>query len=874
VTRAPGAVPRPTAPESSARGLAFSALLAPVAPCAPLAFAALLALAGAAAAPAWAQQEEPAPIPTEDATPNADAEPSAERAELVAGETSLSPRHRQWLAGVAALISDEERALFLSLRAEYRRDAFIEAFWSIRDPDPRTPVNEMRRRLEEMSAGGGELVGDDARLLVYLLNGPPTGWTLPDGRAVARCFARTAELEIWFYGGSERTARRFAVIFQKRSRDTPYRIWRVGEPVRPAQRGSLPSTDVSALCAEELFNYANSENSRLADYDRLLDSVTTPPAPPPEWLASLQIGATELPAGAATFEVTSAVRFPARRQSRTAVEVSVRIPMAAAPSREFGGATFHHFLLAGEILAGDELFESFRYRFEGPTPPDVDALPLGFTRYLRPGEYTLRVLVEDVFNEHYAQVVTPLEVPRPDGLAEDEPQRTLAELTGGGAALELLTPGGNALTGLVRFTARAGRELDRVAFFLDGQQVLSKRSPPYSVELDLGDTPAAHRVRVVGYLEDREVATDQIWLNQGVQRFRVRIVEPRAGGIYPGSVGARIEVETPDGKAPERVELYVDDELVGGLTQAPYAAGLRLRADRATVIRAVAHLADGSTAEDAVVVNTAGFAEQVAVELVERTIAVTDASGRPIRDLDAAEVRVWENGVAQTLQRFARAEDEPLHATLLIDRSASMAGTLPLVEAAASTLARELLRSDVDRVAVLSFAEQRVVDRAFTGQHSEIERALAGLRAEGRTALWDAVAQALEDFAGIGGAKALVLFTDGLDEVSRLTLEQTLAAAHASAVPIYVVAPAASFPGPAERRPLEQLAEASGGLALFPQRPEQIAETFDGIREELRSRYLVAYQRQEASGSDAAPEVRFEVTRPGAQVRVGRAPPG
>ena len=82
--------------------------------------------------------------------------------------------------------------------------------------------------------------------------------------------------------------------------------------------------------------------------------------------------------------------------------------------------------------------------------------------------------------------------------------------------------------------------------------MVSKRRPPYSVELNLGPTPEPHRVRVVGMVGDQEVATDQIWLNQGAQRFRVELIEPRVGGIYPGSLTARVEVQTPDGQPPSR----------------------------------------------------------------------------------------------------------------------------------------------------------------------------------------------------------------------------------------------------------------------------------------------------------------------------------
>lgn len=65
----------------------------------------------------------------------------------------LAERHRLWLEEeVPYIILERERDAFLELRSAEERDAFIEAFWRRRDPDPLTPVNEFReehyRRLE------------------------------------------------------------------------------------------------------------------------------------------------------------------------------------------------------------------------------------------------------------------------------------------------------------------------------------------------------------------------------------------------------------------------------------------------------------------------------------------------------------------------------------------------------------------------------------------------------------------------------------------------------------------------------------------------------------------------------------------------------
>jgi Ca-activated chloride channel family protein len=816
---------------------------------------------------AWSRQEPAPPAP------------AAERATLA---DQLEPRHRQWLDSVEGLITEAEREYFLGLRHDFRRDAFIEAFWRLRDPDPRTPVNELQRRFEEYHAASGGLPPmGDPRALLYLLNGPPGRWTLPDGRPVSRCFSRSRELEIWFYGGSELVARRFLVIFQKRGQAAPYETWLPGGQLRPTQRSGLPTRDVSQLCADELVAYATATIARISDYDSLLDQILSPPRPPAEWLATFAAAATDLPADAETFDADLAVTYPARNQSRTAVQAVVEAPLAAAPGRRFDGALFHDFQLAGEIIRDGELFESFRYRFEGPTPDGAAAIPLGFTRYLRPGPATLRLLVEDVFGGRFAQFVREIDVPSPEG----RPAVTADVAPGGGSerpALELQPPAGDVHAGLVRFSARwngpleGSGALERVVFYLDDREVLSKRTPPYSVELDLGAAPSPHRVRVVGYADDREVATDQVWLNQGARRFRIELLEPRPGGIYPGSLTARVAVETPAEERVARVELYVDEQHVATLEEEPWARALELPPGRPAVVRAVAYLDDGSAAEDAVLVNAAGLQEAVAVRLVELYPLVLDSQGRPIRDLERSDFRVLDQGEPRAIERFERAADSPLRSVLLVDRSSSMAGTLEPVAGAALSFARAVLAPaggsptgtpERDQVAVLSFADQPTIDVESTTQLAAIERGLAGLRPLGGTALWDSLATALNYLGAEAGPSAVILFTDGQDENSRLQFEQVRAAARASGAMLYALATVASFGDRDSRRQLEDLAAETGGRAYFLDALDALDDVYAEILGELRARYLLAFTPPDDAPASFRP-LTLEVDRRGARVLV------
>ena len=779
---------------------------------------------------------------------------------------ALAPRYLDWLRSVRGLITQPEVDYFLRLTEDFRRDLFMRAFWDPRDPDPQTPGNELKARWEEYKDQAGGVPYDDPRFLLLLFNGPPGGWSLPDGRPVALCFSRSRELEIWFYGASDRSPRQFPVILLRRGSQVPYEVHLPGANLRAMQRsGGLPSVNIQQLCADELLRYTLREISRITDYDQLLRDVLTPHLPSPEWLADLASSATDLPQGVETFDVVSEVTFPARRQSRIAVRVMLGVPLAEAPGRLFDGELFHNFRLTGEVVRDGKLFESFRYGFEGPTPAGAVTIPVGFTRHLRPGRLSLRLLLEDAYSGRFARVVHEIEVPSTEGLpAEIRPQA--AEVTGG-PTLKLASPPGQVHTGKVRFRARAQGDIEKVTFFLDESPVLSKRRPPYSVELELGQTAEPRRVRVVGFAGDTEVATDQIWLNQGAQRLRVHLIEPRPGGIYPGGLTARVQVDTPNGEPPERLELYLDEEQVRVFAKPPYEHRLPLPGVEAAVVRAVAHLEDGSSAEDVAVVGSAAFLETVEVRLVEIHAVVNDALGQPMRGLSSEQFRVFDEGAARSVERFQELADAPLSAALLIDRSASMESHLRAVTGAANSFAKAALKTGEDRISVLSFADDLVTNAGFTSGIGDLERALAGLDARGRTAFYDGLVQALNTFDGIAGPRALVVYTDGQDETSRLSFEQVLETARRTSVALYVVGLEQAFLDRQTQQSVEKLAEVTGGRAFFLKDLENLEEVYLAILEELRSRYLLVFQPPVAAGNAGWRTLRVEVEARGARVR-------
>jgi GWxTD domain-containing protein len=92
----------------------------------------------------------------------------------------LSETYKKWLnEEVPYIITDEERKAFLSLSNDEERDAFIEAFWQRRNPNPDSPENEYReeyyRRIayanEHFAAGKPGWKTDRGH--IYIAFGPP-----------------------------------------------------------------------------------------------------------------------------------------------------------------------------------------------------------------------------------------------------------------------------------------------------------------------------------------------------------------------------------------------------------------------------------------------------------------------------------------------------------------------------------------------------------------------------------------------------------------------------------------------------------------------------------------------------------------------------
>ncbi len=420
---------------------------------------------------------------------------------------------------------------------------------------------------------------------------------------------------------------------------------------------------------------------------------------------------------------------------------------------------------------------------------------------------------------------------------------------------------------MVRFETVTAGEFEAVTFYLDGKPLMTKRRPPFSVELNLGSAAAAHRLRAVALdAAGVEAASDEILVNQGGQRFRVRLTEPRPDRRYRESLSAVAQIEVPDGDELDRVEIFLRERRVATLYQPPFIQPLLLDDGGLSYVRAVAYLSDGNSTEDVVFVNAPDYFDQVEVQYVELYASVYDRQGRPLLGLDEENFTVWEDGTVQNIRRFEYVEELPIHAGILLDTSASMEGTLESVADTALAFVQQTIQLK-DRVALITFSARPIVEVRFTNRVDEVAQALKGLRAQGGTALYDSLVYALHYFEGVKGQRALLVLSDGKDEASRFDLEATLEVARRAGVTIYVIGLKEVSRDRSARKVLRRFAHETGGRTFFIEDLSELPGIYRSIQEELRSQYLIAYQSTSTKDSSEFRRIKVSVAQKGVEVR-------
>jgi VWFA-related protein len=255
-------------------------------------------------------------------------------------------------------------------------------------------------------------------------------------------------------------------------------------------------------------------------------------------------------------------------------------------------------------------------------------------------------------------------------------------------------------------------------------------------------------------------------------------------------------------------------------------------------LRAVARLRSGGRVVANVRTITPGFAQSVSVDIVQMNAVVT-SGGRFVKGLTRDAFRLLDDKEERPIASLTPA-GAPMELVLALDVSGSMQEALPDVQRAARVFLKALGAGH--QVNIIAFN-----DSVFTlaPRESTLEarfQALDKLSAWGGTALYDVIAQSIDALSRRGGRKAIVIFSDGEDRTSQVTLDDVRRLVDENDASIFLIGLGRALQQKPLRDKLEPVVEASGGMALFADDPDDLAKSFAEIVETLASQYTVGFE--------------------------------
>ena len=345
-------------------------------------------------------------------------------------------------------------------------------------------------------------------------------------------------------------------------------------------------------------------------------------------------------------------------------------------------------------------------------------------------------------------------------------------------------------------------------------------------------------------------------------RPRVRVLSPSARDIPVGDT--RIVAAVDGYVTGDQVDVFVDGRKVGTATQPPWQvawqAGDTLGGHTISV---ALRRAGREIASARVRTQNAGFSSRASADAVTVAPIVTDKRGRYVPGLTVKNFTVLDDGQPRKIETFDAA-DSPLSAILILDVSGSMLMKIDEARRAAHAFVDAL--KPKDEVGLMTFSTTVVGWIDFTKDRAVLHEAIDAAQTQGETALYDVTAMALKKLRPMKRRKAVILFTDGDDNRSRLSVEQVARMARASEVSIYSVAQGANE-SETLKVFLDRLAEDTGGRSYFIGSIRKLSDTFAEILTELKSQYFLTYTPRAGLKPRTWHRIEVRVNRPDLVVR-------
>ena len=245
-------------------------------------------------------------------------------------------------------------------------------------------------------------------------------------------------------------------------------------------------------------------------------------------------------------------------------------------------------------------------------------------------------------------------------------------------------------------------------------------------------------------------------------------------------------------------------------------------------------------------------------------VTVREGNARFVGDLVKPDFSIKEDGTPQEIISFSR-DDVPVAVGLLVDNSQSMMNKRTEVVAAAKAFVRA--SHPGDDMFVLHFNENLTYglprNQPFTGNRAELDKALDSLRADGKTALYDAIYEGLRHLQTSKlTKKALIVISDGGDNMSVHKSADVIRVAGLSGALFYGIGIYDPSDGDANPGVVKKLAQDTGGEAYFPKGVQEVSGLCQTIARDLRSQYMLSYSPSNADYNGKFRRIEVKVKDP------------
>jgi Ca-activated chloride channel family protein len=253
-------------------------------------------------------------------------------------------------------------------------------------------------------------------------------------------------------------------------------------------------------------------------------------------------------------------------------------------------------------------------------------------------------------------------------------------------------------------------------------------------------------------------------------------------------------------------------------------------------------------------------------DLVLVPVTVTTGRGRAVPGLKKEHFSIFDDHMPQVITHFT-SEDAPASIGLVIDCSDSMQTRLGKAQEAIYAVLQSA--NPGDEFFLIRFSDKPELKVGSTSQTEEIRRSVRALRANGSTALLDAVNTAwLEMRKTRYARRAIILISDGEDNASHITPDEfnQLAAENDTTIYTLFIGALPDIPEQWSKatglKLLADIARQTGGEMFPVSKVKELPNISRNISSWVRSQYVLGYVPGNHSRNCGYHRIRVKVSKP------------